>query len=76
METPPSDPKTGKPLQWEDKRAEFERISRQTPRDPKAERAFLENKIELVRTDPRLSEEEKARAIAELKVRLSATEEH
>ena len=51
-------------------RAEFERLSRQTPRDPEAERAFVESKIELIRNDPRLSEDEKKRAIEELRKRL------
>jgi hypothetical protein len=50
-------------------RAEFERLSRQTPRDPEAERAFLEARIELIRSDPRLSEEEKKQAIEEVRRR-------
>jgi len=53
-----------------DERAEFERLSRQTPRDPEAERAFVESKVELIRSDPRLSEDEKKRAIEELRKRL------
>ena len=69
MAAPPNDPKTGKPLQGEDKTAEFERVSRQAPRDPEAERAFIQAKVELIRTDPRLSDEEKAKAIAELRAR-------
>lgn len=65
---PPSlpDPRTGEPLRVGDVRAEFERISRGVPRDPEAERAFIEGKIEMVRTDPHLSATEKERAIEEL----------
>jgi hypothetical protein len=63
----PPDPKTGEPLDFADMREEFERLSRQTPRDPEAERAFIENKIEMIRTDRRMSPEEKDRAIAELR---------
>jgi len=54
-----------------DRREEFERLSRETPRNPEAERAFIEAKIDLVRTDPNLTEEEKARAIADLRQRLT-----
>lgn len=68
--TPPNDPKTGKPLRGEDRRAEFERISRETPHDPEAARAFIESKIEIVLADSRLSESEKKRAVAELRARL------
>jgi hypothetical protein len=50
-----------------DRRAEFERLSRQSPRDEEAERAFIEGKMEMVRTDPNLSKEEKQRALEELK---------
>lgn len=67
MNSHPPDPKTGNPLEFADMREEFERLSRQTPRDPEAERAFIESKIEIVRTDPNLSQEDKERAIAELR---------
>ena len=50
-----------------DKRAEFERLSRQVPRDPEAERAFIESKIEMIRNDPALSETEKEKAVEELR---------
>ena len=53
-----------------DMRAQFEALSRQTPRDLPAERAFLDHKIELIRSDPRLSEAQKEQAIAELRQRL------
>lgn len=49
-----------------DMREEFQKLSRQQPRNPAAERAFIESKIELARGDPRLSEAEKAAIIAEL----------
>jgi len=54
-----------------DRREEFERRSRETPRDLEAERAFIEGKIDLVRSDPNLTEEEKTRAIADLRQRLT-----
>jgi hypothetical protein len=37
------------------------------PRDPEAERAFIEGEIEMIRTHPNLSEAEKKRAIEELR---------
>ncbi len=71
MEPPAlTDPKTGKPVRGADKRAEFQRLSRQAPRDPEAERAFIEGKIEMVRGDPYLSDVEKERVIEELRSRL------
>jgi len=60
------DPQTGNPVPVADMRAEFERLSHQIPRDPEAERAFLQSKIEMIRNDPHLSEEEKERAIKAL----------
>jgi hypothetical protein len=53
-----------------DRRAKFERLSRQSPRDEEAERAFIEGKLETVRTDPSLTQEEKQRALEELKRKL------
>lgn len=53
-------------------RAEFDRISRQTPRNREAQRAFIESKIEMIRTDPRLGAAEKERAIADLRRGLPA----
>jgi hypothetical protein len=50
-----------------DLRSEFERLSRQVPRDPEAERAFIESKIEMIRSDLNLSKTEKERAIEELR---------
>jgi len=51
-------------------REEFARISAGVGRDPEAERAFVEGKIEMIRSDPRLSEAEKLAAIAELEEKL------
>jgi hypothetical protein len=65
-----TDAKTGKPVAVADLRAEFERLSRQVPRDPEAERAFIEGKIEMIRNDPVMTEAEKERAIDELRRRL------
>jgi len=58
-----TDPETGKSVPVADMRAEFERLSRQTPRDPEAERAFIQSKIDMIRSDPTLSETEKKQAI-------------
>ena len=62
-----TDPITRSPVPVADLRAEFERLSRQVPRDPEAERAFIESKIEMIRTDSNLTEAEKERAIDELR---------
>jgi hypothetical protein len=53
-----------------DRRAKFKRLSRRSPRDEEAERAFIASKMEIVRTDPNLSKEEKQRALEELKRKL------
>ena len=53
-----------------DRRTKFERLSRQSPRDEEAERAFIASKMEMVRTDPNLTKEEKQRALQELKRKL------
>jgi hypothetical protein len=53
-----------------DRRKEFERLSRESPRDEEAERAFIESKMSMVRTDPNLSEEEKEKALEELRRKL------
>ena len=61
------DSKTGQPVRVSDMRAEFEQLSRQVPRDPEAERAFIESKIEMIRSDTHLSDADKERAIANLR---------
>jgi hypothetical protein len=65
-----TDPGTGLPVPVADMRAHFDRLSRQVPRDPEAERAFIESKMEMIRGDPNLSEEEKERAIEALRLGL------
>ena len=66
-ETPSAGSSAGDSVRVKDMRAEFERISRQQPRDEDAERAFIESKIELIRTAPNLTDEEKERAIREIR---------
>ncbi len=63
-------PKKGKRLKVEDKRAEFEKITRQTPGDLDEECAFIQGKIEMVLSDANLSDLEKKQAIEELKRKL------
>jgi hypothetical protein len=65
-----TDPDTGKPVSVADMRSEFERLSHQTTRDPKAELAFIENKIEMIRIDSNLTESEKEKAIEGLRCSL------
>lgn len=52
-----------------------ERFASLRPRpDPEAERAFVESKLNMIRTDPTLSEAEKRAAIAELQRKLRGPE--
>jgi hypothetical protein len=60
-------PITGAPIV--DGRAEFEGLTARTPGEPAAEQDFIKGKIDMVRSDPNLTEEEKAAAIEELKKR-------
>lgn len=60
------DPNTGRPVRVADVRAEFKRLSRQTPRDHRAEQAFIESKIEIIQSDTHLTAKQKEDAIAEL----------
>jgi hypothetical protein len=53
-----------------DRREPFARETRRTRDDREAERAFLTSKIELVRSDPRLTDEEKERAVVALQSRI------
>jgi hypothetical protein len=66
---PPCRRGTGDSTPVADLRAEFERVSRQTPSDPEAERAFVESKIEMIRNDSTLSQAQKDQAIEELRPR-------
>ena len=61
-------PGTDDPVPVADLRAEFERLSSQVPRDPEAERAFIESKIEMIRSDHHLNKTEKERAIEALRL--------
>ncbi len=54
-----------------DMRAKFARLTAGSRKDLEAERAFIESKIEMIRTDPRLNDAEKESAIAELRQRAS-----
>lgn len=65
------DPKTGEPVPTADMRGKFARRSASVGRDSEAERAFIESKIEMIRSHPTLSEAEKSAAIAELEEKLS-----
>jgi hypothetical protein len=69
---PPNDrpQESGKGVPPRDMREEFARITAGVDRDPEAERAFVESKIEMIRTHPTLSEAEKMAAIAELEEKL------
>jgi hypothetical protein len=53
-----------------DRREQFERSANAASVDADAERAFLMSKVELIRNDLNLSDEEKERAIAELEGRI------
>jgi hypothetical protein len=67
---PLTNPKTGKKIKVEDRRTEFEKITKQTPRDIDGEIAFIEGKMQMVLTDSHLTDEEKKQAIEELKRKL------
>lgn len=64
--THPSGETEGEPVPTADLRKEFARESRAAPRDPDAERAFIENKIEMIRSHPTLSAAGKEAAITAL----------
>jgi hypothetical protein len=61
-----ADPDTGEPLPTADLREEFARLSREAPDEPGARRAFLEARLGMIEGDPRLSDEEKRAAVAEV----------
>jgi len=52
-----------------DMRKQFERKTPPTAEDRARARAFIEGKIEMVRRDPHLTDDEKAAAIAELETK-------
>lgn len=53
-----------------DRRKAFERLTRESGRDEAAERAFIEGKMAMVRSDPNLTDEEKQQALDELRRKL------
>jgi len=50
-----------------DRRKAFERLTRESGRDAEAERAFIESKMDLVRSDPNLTDEEKEKELEKLR---------
>jgi hypothetical protein len=52
-----------------DVREQFERKAPQTPEDEARTREFIDGKIEMIRRDQRMTEAEKAAAIADLEAR-------
>ncbi|HEX4837680.1 MAG TPA: hypothetical protein VFV03_04055 [Solirubrobacteraceae bacterium] len=54
------------PTKSKDERRLFARITRETPRDEKAEKAFVATRAHMIRTHPRLDQTERAPAFAEL----------
>jgi hypothetical protein len=65
----------GKRVPTVDMREKFARRSAAVRRDPEAERAFIESKLEMIRTHPTLAEDEKAAAIQELEEKLGRERE-
>jgi hypothetical protein len=55
-----------------DRREQFARMIRHAPDEREAERAFLASKIELVRSDPQLTAQEKECIVAPLQSRIDA----
>jgi hypothetical protein len=70
-----TDPSTGKRVPTADVREKFSRMSAEAGRDPEAERAFIESKLEMIRTHPTLTEDEKTAAIHELEEKLGPKQE-
>ena len=64
------DPDTEASCLIRDVREKFAELSRQTPRDIEAERAFILTKIETAKKDNHMTTEEKKAAIAALKTEL------
>ena len=71
---PPDETGSAGPPEVSDMREHFARVTKETPRDPEAERAFIEGKIEMIRSDPNLSEDDKAAAIEELREKLDGSQ--
>jgi hypothetical protein len=75
---PPPPPRIEQPLRTAqrkdapivDMREQFERKTPSTAEDHARARSFIEGKIEMIRRDPHLTDDEKAAAIAELEAKL------
>ena len=52
-----------------DLRGQFARKTPQSPEDEARARAFIDGKIDMIRRDPHMTEQEKAAAIADLEAR-------
>lgn len=63
----PNSPDSGQTPQVRDIRQRSEELTRQSLRDPEAERAFILTKIETVKQSPHLTDEERTIAIENLK---------
>jgi len=61
-----TDPATGEPIPAADMREAFSRMSPTDQPEPDADRAFVDGRLEMIRTDPTLTEAQKEAAIAEV----------
>jgi hypothetical protein len=61
-----TDPRTGERIPAADMREAFSRMSHTRQPDPDAERAFVDNKLEMIRSHPTLSAAEKEAAVREV----------
>src|SRR5215207_26249 len=72
LELPGPVPTPGRemPTEVADERKSMEKITKETPRDTRAEEAFIVSKAQLVRTHPRLDRAQRERAYTELTERI------
>ncbi|MFI1796842.1 hypothetical protein ACH427_05705 [Streptomyces sp. NPDC020379] len=70
----PDEPESEEPAPVADLREEFARETARAPRDREAERAFLQSKIETLRSDRTRSASEKEEAITALRRELALLE--
>jgi hypothetical protein len=66
----PTTPGREMPTEVADERESLARIARETPRDPRAEEAFIASKARLAQTQPRLDRAEREQALAQLTERI------
>jgi hypothetical protein len=66
----PTTPGQEMPTEVADERQSMEKITKETPRDTRAEEAFIASKARLVQTHPRLDRSERERALAQLTERI------